>query len=117
MAVRDASAFIGRTSERVSLDWLRANVRQAQSDADVIRGEAGLGKTALLRHAVGQAAGFKVAHIAGIESEMELPFAGLHQLCGPMLNQIELLPEPQREALRVAFGLSQGNARDPFLVA
>ena len=62
----------------------------------MIRGEAGLGKTALLRHAVDEASGFKVAEIAGVEAEMELPFAGLHQLCAPMLSQIDMLPEPQR---------------------
>jgi AAA ATPase domain len=109
--------FLGRTSEREYLDRLLENVRGGQSGVVVIRGEAGLGKTALLRHAVGQAAGFMVAQIAGIESEMELPFAGLHQLCGPMLSQIDMLPEPQRDALSIAFGHSSGKAPDPFLVA
>jgi len=63
------------------------------------------------------AVGFKVAQIAGVESEMELPFAGLHQLCAPMLSQIDMLPDPQRDALNIAFGVSFGNAPDPFLVA
>jgi DNA-binding CsgD family transcriptional regulator len=117
MAVDHQPAFLGRTIEREYLDRLFENVRAGQSQVVVIRGEAGLGKTALLRHAVGQASGFKVAQIAAIESEMELPFAGLHQLCAPMLSQIDTLPEPQREALGIAFGLCVGNAPDPFLVA
>jgi DNA-binding CsgD family transcriptional regulator len=117
MAVTDPPVLLGRTSERESLDLLLANVRDGRSGVLVIRGEAGLGKTALLRHAVGQADGFKVAQIAGIESEMELPFAGLHQLCVPMLSQIDTLPEPQREALSIAFGLSTGKAPESFLTA
>ena len=116
MAVKGPPAFLGRISERKYLDRLLQTVRGGQSGVLVIRGEAGLGKTALLRHAVSQAAGFKVAQIAGIESEMELPFAGLHQLCAPMLSQIDRLPSPQREALRTAFGLSAGKAPDRFLV-
>ncbi len=82
-----------------------------------IRGEAGIGKTALLRYAARQASGFRVAQIAGVESEMELPFAGLHQLCGPMLDRLGALPEPQRVALSVAFGLESGEVPDRFLVA
>ena len=117
MAVNSPPAFLGRTSERAYLDRLLANVREGQSGVLVIRGEAGLGKTALLRHAVTQAAGFKVAQIAGVESEMELPFAGVHQLCAPMPSQIDMLPEPQRDALSIAFGLSFGKAPEPFLVA
>ena len=76
-----------------------------QSAVLVIRGEAGVGKTALLRHCAAQASGFRVARIAGVESEMELPFAGLHRLCAPMLGRLDALPEPQQDALRVAFGL------------
>jgi DNA-binding CsgD family transcriptional regulator len=117
MKVGSSPEFLGRTSEREYLDRLLEHVRGGESGVVVIRGEAGLGKTVLLRHAVGQAAGFKVAEIAGIEWEMELPFAGVHQLCGPMLSQIDTLPEPQRNALGVAFGLSSGTAPDPFLVA
>src|SRR5205807_892292 len=71
----------------------------------------------LLRYAARRASGFRVAHIAGVEAEMELPFAGLHQLCRPMLGQLSALPEPQRNALRVALGLSSGDAPDRFLVA
>jgi DNA-binding CsgD family transcriptional regulator/tetratricopeptide (TPR) repeat protein len=110
-------AFRGRTSERHVLDQLLETVRGGESAALVIRGEAGVGKTALLRHCVRQAAGFRVLQIAGVESEMELPFAGLHQLCTPMLAQLGGLPEPQQHALRVAFGFSSGAAPDRFLVA
>ena len=117
MAVEGLPALLGRNSERSYLERLLANALAGQSGVVVVRGEAGLGKTALLQHTVGQASGFKVAQIAGIESEMELPFAGLHQLCAPMLSHIDTLPEPQREALTVAFGISFGEPPDPFLVA
>ena len=117
MAAQRLPGFRGRTSEREALDRLLENVRGRQSAVLVVRGEAGIGKTALLRYAARQASGFRVAQIAGIESEMELPFAGLHQLCGPMLDRLGALPEPQRDALSVAFGLSSGEAPDRFLVA
>ena len=116
MATERLPAFRGRTSEREVLDRLLDSVRRGQSAVLVIRGEAGVGKTALLRYAARQAAGFRVAQIAGVESEMELPFAGLHQLCAPMLDQLDALPEPQQDALQVAFGLSSGDAPDRFLV-
>ncbi len=117
MAAQRLHAFRGRTSEREVLDRLLENVRQGQSGVLVIRGEAGVGKTSLLRYAARQASGFRVAQIAGIASEMELPYAGLHQLCVPMLGRIDALPEPQQGALSVAFGLSSGDAPDRFLVA
>jgi hypothetical protein len=82
-----------------------------------VRGEAGIGKTALLDHCVRQASGFQIVRIAGMQSEMELPFAGLHQLCVPVLAQVERLPGPQQNAIRVAFGLDLGDAPDRFLVA
>jgi DNA-binding CsgD family transcriptional regulator len=83
----------------------------------VIRGEAGVGKTALLRQAVQRALPhFRIAEIAGVQSEVELAYAGLHQLCSPMLDHLGALPEPQQAALRIAFGLSGGNAPDRFLV-
>src|SRR3954451_4174024 len=110
-------ALRGRSSERALLDRLRANVRDGQSAVLVIRGEEGIGKTALLRHCAERASGFRVARVAGVESEMELPFAGLHQLCAPMLGSLGALPEPQQPALRVALGLSAGDAPDRFLVA
>src|SRR5882762_5875761 len=107
----------GRSSERELLDRLRENVRDGQSAVLVIRGEAGIGKTALLQLCATQASGFRVARIAGVESEMELPFAGLHQLCAPMLGQLAVLPEPQQMALRVALGLESGDSPDRFMVA
>ena len=82
----------------------------------VIRGEAGIGKTALLHHCARQAAGCRVAQLAGVESELELPLAALHQLCAPMLGDLAMLPEPQQDALRVAFGLATGSVPDRFLV-
>jgi hypothetical protein len=83
----------------------------------VVRGEAGIGKTALIDHCAKEASGFQVARIAGIQAEMELPFAGVHQLCAPMLAEANKLPDPQQNALRVAFGLTPGDAPDRFLVA
>jgi DNA-binding CsgD family transcriptional regulator len=117
MPARRSPVFRGRTSERDQLRGLLEKVRGGESAAVVVRGEAGIGKTALIDHCVEQAAGFHVVRIAGAESEMELPFAGLHQLCAPMLPQVESLPEPQQNALRVAFGLLSGDAPDRFLVA
>jgi len=115
MVARRAPAFRGRSGECALLDRLLENVRGGQSAALVIRAEAGVGKTALLRYCARQAAGFRVEHIAGVESEMELPFAGLHQLCAPMLGRVAALPEPQQIALRVALGLESGDAPDRFL--
>ncbi len=109
--------LLGRASEREALDRLLENVRRGQSAVLVVRGEAGVGKTALLHHGARQASGFRVARIAGVESEMELPFAGLHQLCAPMLDRLGALPEPQQAALGVALGLSSGAAPNRFLVA
>src|SRR3954451_21393828 len=110
-------AFRGRSSEREVLDRLLERVRGAQSAVLVVRGEPGVGKSALLRDCARRASGFRVAQIGGGESEMELPFAGLHQLCTPMLDRLHALPDPQRAALCVALGLSSGAAPDRFLVA
>src|SRR3954471_12755106 len=117
MAVQRPPAFLGRSEERDVLDRLLETARRGQSAVLLIRGEAGIGKTALVRYAARQAAGFRVAEIAGVEAEMELPFAGLHHLCAPMLAELDALPEPQQNALRVSFGLSSGDAPDRFLVA
>src|SRR5215218_5421246 len=87
----------GRLSERRELDRLLDGAREGRSGVLVIRAEAGFGKTALLHYAAGQATGFRVVQIAGVESEMELPFAGLHQLCGPLLGRLAALPQPQQE--------------------
>ena len=82
----------------------------------VVRGEAGIGKSALLAYLVGAASDLTVVRAVGVESEMELAFASLHQLCAPMLDRLERLPAPQREALKIVFGLAQGSAPDRFLV-
>src|SRR5215218_8132055 len=116
MSARRPPVLLGRAGERRALDRLLENVRGGQSAVLVIRGEAGVGKTALLHYCARQASGFRVARIAGVESEMELPFAGLHQLCPPMLGRLGALPEPQQVALGVALGLSSGPAPDRFLV-
>ena len=115
-ARRGTPDLLNRSLERDVLDRLVADVRRGQSGVLVIRGEPGIGKTALIRYAVRQASGFRVAHVVGVEAEMELPFAGVHQLCAPMLARLGGLPKPQQEALTVALGLSSGNAPDRFLV-
>jgi DNA-binding CsgD family transcriptional regulator len=117
VATQRQPLFRGRASERAVLDRLLEKVRDGQSAALVIHGEAGVGKSALVRYAVRQASGFRVAEIAGVESEMELAYAGLHLLCAPMLAHLDALPEPQQRAVLVAFGLSSGDAPDRFLVA
>src|SRR6187200_1205548 len=116
MPTARASGFIGRTSERAVLDGVLATARAGQSGVLVIRGEAGVGKTALLRYTARQAAGFRVAQVVGVQAEMELPFAGIHQLCAPVLSSADGLPDPQRNALNVALGLASGGVPDHFLV-
>ena len=106
----------GRRAECGVLDRLVEAVRAGESRALVVHGEPGVGKTALLEYLAEQASGCRVARAAGVQSEMELAFAGLHQLCAPMLDRLERLPAPQRDALRTAFGLSAGPAPDRFLV-
>lgn len=107
----------GRDAECRTLDELLAMARSGHSGVLVIRGEPGIGKSALLDYAAENSPGFQVIRIAGVETEMELPFAGLHQLCGPLLGRIERLPVPQRDALRVAFGIQAGDPPDRFLVS
>jgi DNA-binding CsgD family transcriptional regulator len=107
----------GRRDEREALDRLLQRVRAGQSSVQVLRGEAGVGKTALLEYVAEQASGCRIARVAGVESEMELAFAGLHQLCAPMLDGLEALPSPQQDALRIASGMQGGAAPDRFLVA
>jgi DNA-binding CsgD family transcriptional regulator len=106
----------GRRSEREALDRLIEAVRTGQSQSLVVRGEAGVGKTALLEYLVAQASGCRVLRAGGVQAEMELAFAGLHHLCAPILDRVERLPMPQREALRTAFGVSPGSAPEPFLL-
>ena len=107
----------GRRNECEALDRQLQRVRAGQSSVQVLRGEAGVGKTALLEYVAEQASECRIARVAGVESEMELAFAGLHQLCAPMLDGLEALPGPQQDALRVAFGMQDGAAPDRFLVA
>jgi DNA-binding CsgD family transcriptional regulator/tetratricopeptide (TPR) repeat protein len=107
----------GRNAECAKLDQLLTAAREGQSGVLVLRGEAGIGKTALLEYLVERASGCRIARAVGIESEMELAFAGLHQLCAPMLNRLGHLPNPQGNALGAAFGLSTSDPPDRFLVA
>ena len=107
----------GRRNERDMLDGQLQRVRGAESSVLVVRGEAGVGKTALLEYVAERASGCRIIRVAGVESEMELAFAGLHQLCAPMLDGLVGLPGPQRDALRVAFGLQDGAPPSRFLVA
>jgi DNA-binding CsgD family transcriptional regulator/tetratricopeptide (TPR) repeat protein len=105
-----------RRNESAVLDGLLAAVRAGRSGALVLRGGAGIGKTALLEHAVATASGLTVLRATAAESEMELPFAALHQLCGPMLDRVDGLPGPQRDALATTFGIRAGPAPDRFFV-
>ncbi len=109
-------ALRGRRHEREVLDQLMAGARAGRSGVLVMRGEAGIGKSALLRFLAESAADDRIARATGVETEMELAFAGLHQLCAPMLDHLDHLPGPQRDALSTAFGLSDGGAPDRFLV-
>src|ERR1700722_19041000 len=108
--------LLDRLPERAALSGLVDAARAGRSGVLVMRGEPGVGKTALLDWAVEAAAGLRVARVAGVESEMELAFAALQQLYAPMLDKLESLPDPQRAALGVAFGLTTGAAPDRFLV-
>jgi DNA-binding CsgD family transcriptional regulator len=108
--------LLGRRNECEVLDRLLAAVPGRQSGVLVLRGEPGVGKSALLEYAIKSASGLRVMRSVGVESEMELPFAALQVLCGPMQDRLERLPGPQRDALGVAFGLSPGEAPDRFLV-
>src|SRR5215467_12070238 len=101
-----------RDVERGELDGLLSAVRAGESRVLVVRGDPGVGKTALLDYLAGQARGCRVVRAAGVQSEMELAFAGLHQLCAPMLEYLDRIPAPQRDALRTAFGLAVGPAPD-----
>ena len=106
----------GRGRECARLSGLVETVRKGESGVLVLRGDAGIGKTVLLDYVRRRATGCRVVRAVGVQSEMELPFAALHQLCAPLLDRLERIPEPQREALGTAFGLSAGPAPDRFLV-
>src|ERR1700733_6752007 len=108
--------LLDRLPECAALSELLEAARAGRSGVLVVRGEPGVGKTALLEYAIESAAGLRIARVAGVESEMELAFAALQQLCAPMLDKLAGLPDPQRAALGVAFGLTTGAAPDRFLV-
>jgi predicted ATPase len=110
------SRLAGRRAECGVLDGLVEAVRAGESQVMVVHGEPGVGKSALLEYLAGRAAGCWVLPVAGVQSEMELAFAGLHQLCAPLLGRLDALPGPQRKALQTAFGLSGGPPPDRFLV-
>jgi DNA-binding CsgD family transcriptional regulator len=113
---KGSAKFIARRHERSTLDGLIQAVRRGESRVLVLRGEAGIGKTALLEYVSEHAAGSRVVRAAGVESEMELAYSGLHQLCAPVLDHLHRLPVPQRNALATVFGLSGDQAPDRFLV-
>ena len=106
----------GRASECALLDDLVAAIRRGESRSLVLRGEAGIGKTALLEYLIASAPDATVVRAVGVQSDMELAFASLHQLCGPLLDRLERLPAPQRQAMEIVFGLIAGEAPDRFLV-
>jgi hypothetical protein len=111
-----APTLRGRRGECEALDRLLDEARAGNSSIVVLRGEAGSGKTALLDFLLERASDFRIARVVGVESEMELAFAGLHQLCAPLLDRVGQLPAPQRDALQVAFGLAEGDSPDRFLL-
>jgi DNA-binding CsgD family transcriptional regulator len=113
---RPPPRLLGRRSECAVLDRLVADALAGRSRVTVMRGEAGVGKSALLGYLSGRVAGWRVVTAAGVESEMELAYAGLHQLCAPMLGNLGRLPAPQRDALATVFGRSPGTVPDRFLV-
>src|SRR5262245_57658979 len=108
--------LIGRARECRSLEELLDAVRAGQSRVLVLRGDVGVGKSALLQHLIDAASGFKVVHATGVESEMELPLAALQLLCASMLDRLDTLPDPQRNAVSRAFGLTTGASPDRLLI-
>jgi DNA-binding CsgD family transcriptional regulator len=114
--VHGLRVLLGRRGECSALDRVLDGLRHGRSGVLVIRGEPGVGKSALLDYVSDAVSDFRVARAVGVDSEMELAFAGLHQLCGPLLDRLDRLPPPQREALGTAFGLSSGGGQDRFLL-
>jgi predicted ATPase len=110
------AALLGRAAECELLDELIAGLRRGEGRSLVLRGEPGIGKTALLEYLVKSASEVTVVRVVGVESEMELAHASLHLLCSPLLDRLSRLPAPQRRALEVMFGLSDGAPPDRFLV-
>jgi DNA-binding CsgD family transcriptional regulator len=113
---RPRARLRGRRREQEQLGQLVTGIRSGRSGALVVRGEAGIGKTALLEYLIEQASGCVVARATGVQADMELPFAGLQQLFGSMLGSLERLPDPQRDAVEVALGLRSGPAPDRYVV-
>src|SRR5258705_5063446 len=114
---RAGPGLVGRRVEREALNQLLDDVRAGRSRVLVVRGEPGVGKSALLEYVVEQASGCRVARAVGVQARVELAFAGLHQLCAPMLDRLGRLPGPQRDALGTAFGLRDGDSPGRLLVA
>ena len=112
----EAVVLRGRGEQCAQLDHLLEAALAGRGGSLVLRGEAGVGKTALLEYAIASGRTLRVIRVAGMESEMELAFAGLHQLCAPMLDRLERVPDPQRDALQTTFGLRAGAVPDRFLV-
>src|SRR5215469_13902877 len=108
--------LLNRHAERAALGRLLDAARAGRSGVLVVRGGPGIGKTALLEKTIESAPEFRIARTVGVESEMELAFAALHQLCAPMLDRVDRLPGPQRDALGVVFGERAGDVPDQFLV-
>src|ERR1700753_2849580 len=108
--------LIARFAERGLLDSVLHDVRSGQSRVLVLHGDPGVGKSALMEYVAARASGCRLIRAAGVESEMELAYAALHQLCAPMLDRLEHLPPPQRDALGTAFGLRTGPAPDRFVI-
>jgi DNA-binding CsgD family transcriptional regulator len=108
--------LFGRQADCRALDRLLTDAVAGQSGVMVLRGEPGIGKSALLAYVAERAQGMRLARAVGVESEMELAYSGLQQLCGPMIDRLERLPQPQRTALATVFGLAEGPAPDQFLV-
>src|SRR5688500_6739276 len=106
----------GRASECALLNDLVSAIGRGESRSLVLRGEAGIGKTALLEYLVASASDVTVVQTVGVQSDMELPYAALHQLCGSLFDRLENLPPPQRQAMQIVFGLTTGEAPDRFLV-
>ncbi|MGV9798693.1 ATP-binding protein [Mycobacterium sp. NPDC003449] len=116
MIKRPQKGLLGRQHEQEVLAQLLDRARDGHSGVLVIRGGAGIGKTALLEYAMARASGLRSLHVSGSESEMELAYAGLHQLCGPLLDRLDRLPPPQNRALSVALGLVDGEPPDRLIV-
>jgi AAA ATPase-like protein len=114
---RGAATLVGRRSECEALDLLIADMLAGVSRVLVLRGEAGVGKSALLGYLSDRIADWRIARAVGVESEMELAYSGLHQLRAGMLDHLERLPVPQRDALATVFGRSSGSTPDQFMVA